>query len=265
MKTLFLSGYGIDLHIDNGRLVVTDGRDYSKEPITQEFKAKHDELDLIIIYGHTGNISLEAMKWLSKQNIVLTFLNWDGRVLMNVLGPDNRRFNIRMAQYDAYRNEKRVPLAKAFIEAKIEHTILVMDWIKTRYPHICDEKVSLIEEIRSYKSHLEETIQLLEHWRGKSLLRRVSFLRTIINVRLLSKSEQGWNPKRPYRVRTIPRLKDVTKGMGSGKNAFHRTSLARNNSYDRLSNCSEGRIGIRVEEEDLSPFAMGNQSYSACS
>lgn len=153
---MFLSGYGIDLHVDSGRLVVTDGRDYSKEPITQEFKAKHDDLDLVVIYGHTGNVSLEAMKWLSKQNIALAVLNWDGRVLMNVLCPDNRRFNIRMAQYDAYRNEKRVPLAKAFIEAKIEHSLLVLDWIKTRYPQLCEEKMSLIEEIRSYKSHLVE-------------------------------------------------------------------------------------------------------------
>ncbi len=50
MKTIFLSGYGIDLHVDSGRLVVTDGRDYSKEPITKEFKAKHDDLDLLVIY-----------------------------------------------------------------------------------------------------------------------------------------------------------------------------------------------------------------------
>ena len=79
-----------------------------------------------------------------------------------------------------------------------------------------------------------------------------------------SKSEQGWTPKRPDSARTIPRLKDVSKGMGNGKNVLHSTSLARYSSYDSLSNCSEGRIEIRVEEEGLSPFAMGNRSYSAC-
>jgi CRISPR-associated protein Cas1 len=156
MKTLFLSGYGIDLHVDSGRLIVRDGRDNSKEPTTYEFKAKHDDIDLIVVYGHTGNVSLEAMKWLSKQNIVITVLNWDGRVLMNVLSPDTKRFNIRMAQYDAYRNEQRVPLARSFIEAKIEHSLLVLDWIKTRYPPVYEEKESSINDIRSYKSSLDK-------------------------------------------------------------------------------------------------------------
>ena len=59
MKTLFLSGHGIDLHVDSGRLLVRDGRDYSKKPTAYEFKAKHDDLDLIVIYGHTGNVNLD--------------------------------------------------------------------------------------------------------------------------------------------------------------------------------------------------------------
>jgi CRISP-associated protein Cas1 len=82
MKTLFLSGYGIDIHVDSGRLIVKDGRDIEKEPPTYEFKAKHDDLDQVVIYGHTGNVSLEAMKWLSKQNIALVVLNWDGRMFI---------------------------------------------------------------------------------------------------------------------------------------------------------------------------------------
>ena len=32
MKILFLSGYGIDLSVNSGRLVIKDGRDLEKEP-----------------------------------------------------------------------------------------------------------------------------------------------------------------------------------------------------------------------------------------
>ena len=156
MKTLFLSGYGIDIHVDSGRLIVKDGRDYDKELTTYEFKAKHDDLDKVVIYGHTGNVSLEAMKWLSKQNIALVVLNWDGRMLMNVLSPDTKRFNARMAQYDAYRNEKRMKLAKEFIEAKIENSILTLDWVKSRHPDLVEEKADLLEEILAYKPSLEK-------------------------------------------------------------------------------------------------------------
>jgi CRISPR-associated protein Cas1 len=78
MKILFLSGYGIDLSVDSGRLVVKDGRDLKKEPIEIVLKPKGDEYDGIVIYGHSGNVSLDAMKWLAKLNIPLTILNWDG-------------------------------------------------------------------------------------------------------------------------------------------------------------------------------------------
>ena len=136
-------------------MIVKDGRDHDKELTTYEFKAKHDDLDQVVIYGHTGNVSLEAMKWLSKQNIALVVLNWDGRMLMNVLGPDTKRYNARMAQYDAYRSDKRMKLAKAFIEAKIENSILTLDWVKSRHPDLVEEKADLLEEILAYKPSLE--------------------------------------------------------------------------------------------------------------
>ena len=42
MKILFLSGYGIDLRVDGGRLIVKDGRDLNKEPRETMIKPKSD-------------------------------------------------------------------------------------------------------------------------------------------------------------------------------------------------------------------------------
>ena len=117
MKILFLSGYGIDLSVDSGRLVIKDGQDLKKEPSEVVLKPKGDDFDGIVVCGHSGNVSLDAMKWLSKQNIPLTILNWDGRMLANVLIPEMKQGIIRMAQYDAYRDGRRLVIAKAFIEA----------------------------------------------------------------------------------------------------------------------------------------------------
>lgn len=69
MKTLFLSGYGIELSVDSGRLVIKDGRDLRKEPTMTALKSKGNEIDGIVIYGHSGNVSLDAMKWLCLQSI----------------------------------------------------------------------------------------------------------------------------------------------------------------------------------------------------
>jgi len=154
MKILFLSGYGIDLSVDSGRLIIRDGRDLNKEPTQTVLKPKGDEYDGIVIYGHSGNISLDAMRWLSKQNIPLTILNWDGRVLTNVLIPEMKQGVIRMAQYDAYRDGRRLAIAKAIIEAKISSSIKVLDWIVTRYPEVKDTCQAHFDELGEYRPFL---------------------------------------------------------------------------------------------------------------
>ncbi|NLT38537.1 MAG: hypothetical protein GXX95_10335 [Methanomassiliicoccus sp.] len=79
MRTLFLSGHGIDMRVENAHLIIRDGHEYERaKPSTYELKPKYDEYDNIVIYGHSGNITLEAINWLSKQNIQLTVLNRDG-------------------------------------------------------------------------------------------------------------------------------------------------------------------------------------------
>jgi CRISPR-associated protein Cas1 len=117
-------------------------------------KPKGDECDGIVIYGHSGNISLDAMRWLSKQNIPLTILNWDGRVLTNVLIPEMKQGVIRMAQYDAYRDGRRLVIAKAIIDAKISSSIKVLDWVVSRYPEVKDTCQAQFDELEKFRPFL---------------------------------------------------------------------------------------------------------------
>lgn len=52
-----------------------------------------------MVHGHSGNITQEAIKWLSKQNIQLTLLNWDGCLLTNILIPEPKAGGVRLALY----------------------------------------------------------------------------------------------------------------------------------------------------------------------
>jgi CRISP-associated protein Cas1 len=84
MQTLVLSGFGIKIQVNDGKLFVTDGTDRSRtERPTYILKPKMYDYNSIVIYGHSGNISLDALKWVSKQNIALVVLNWDGRMLIH--------------------------------------------------------------------------------------------------------------------------------------------------------------------------------------
>jgi len=155
MKTLFLSGYGISLTVDASKLIVKDGRDADRsEPESYVYKPKAIDVDNIVIYGHSGNVSLDAIKWLSRQNVQLTILNWDGRLLTNVLIPEMKQNNVRMAQYDAARDERKVEIAKKFIEAKIKNSIIVLDWLTARYPELRDTKKTFFDQIEQVKLKL---------------------------------------------------------------------------------------------------------------
>lgn len=72
------------MRVENARLHIRNGcESVRKNPDRHELKPNGDEYDNIVIYGHSGNISLDALKWVSKQNIALVVLNWDGRMLIH--------------------------------------------------------------------------------------------------------------------------------------------------------------------------------------
>mgnify|MGYP005854772879 CR=1 FL=1 len=136
MNTLILSGYGIDMHVDNSKLHIQDGNDHNKTPQKYTFKPKFIDLDNIVVYGHSGNITLDAIKWLTKQNVQLTILNWDGRLLTTILPVESKQSLTKMAQYRTHENGYRVDLAKKFIDAKIKNSFAVLKWLGERYPEV---------------------------------------------------------------------------------------------------------------------------------
>ena len=138
MKFLLLNGHGINMHIDGAKLHINEGRfSTSEEPQEYIFAPKRMDIDNIIIYGKDGNISIDAIRWLIKHNVQITILNWDGKLLTTMLPPESVQVKTKFAQYDAYRDsDKRLKLAKNFLESKFSRTQLVLDWLKQRYPEI---------------------------------------------------------------------------------------------------------------------------------
>ncbi|WP_019178002.1 CRISPR-associated endonuclease Cas1 [Methanomassiliicoccus luminyensis] len=157
MRTLYLSGHGVSLRVENARLLIRDGCEFERaNPCEYELKPKYDEYDNIVIYGHSGNITLEALKWLSKQNIQLTILNWDGRLLASITIPEPKAGGTRLAQYQAFSSERRLEIARKIIDAKIRMSIATLDWMVQRYPELKDSKKSCFDELALYQSKLPE-------------------------------------------------------------------------------------------------------------
>jgi len=143
MKLLLLNGHGISLRVDGAKLCIRDGMTSSDvEPEMFVFRPKRIDIENIIIYGRTGNISLDAVRWLVKHGVQITLLDWNGKLLTTMLPPEAVQIKAKFCQYEAYKDkEVRIKIARKFLEAKFQRTQAVLDWLKQRYS-VVDEDFS---------------------------------------------------------------------------------------------------------------------------
>ena len=135
MKLLLLNGHGIDMRVDGAKLKVKDGRYQDDiEPERFVFSPKRIDINSIIIYGRSGDISIEAIRWLIKHNVQVSILDWNGKLLTTMLPPESVQVKTKFAQYSSYKDEElKLEVAKKFIEAKIQRTKSVLEYLKSRY------------------------------------------------------------------------------------------------------------------------------------
>lgn len=171
MKFLVLSGHGVKINVDSGRLHVQDGRTcVDKEPEKFIFRPKMCDYDNIVIYGHNGHITFEAMRWLVKQNIQLTLLDWNGKLLTSVLPVEAKQTKLKFVQYRAYESDERISIAKNLINAKVNNSKIVIKWLSEKYPQIeknaLEKDASLLKNAKTIKEIMTVEARVAEaYWK----------------------------------------------------------------------------------------------------
>jgi CRISPR-associated protein Cas1 len=148
---LLLNGHGIDMRVSSAKLHIKNGRTSTdQDPEEYVFSPKRMDIDHIIVYGRDGNLTLDAVRWLIKHNVQVTMLDWNGKLLTAMLPPESTNIKTKFAQYHAFENtEHRIAIARKFIEAKFDKSVVVMDYLKQRYP---DTVFDISEDIKKLKS-----------------------------------------------------------------------------------------------------------------
>ena len=139
---LFLCGFGTRLSVRRRRLVVREGRfaplsftrlrttGEFREPMRAQFRPRQLPYDSIIVEGSSGMITFEAMRWLMHHATPVFMLDYDGSLLSAIMPPQPIRGDLRRAQVEAHLDsEKRLMIARAFIEAKLERSGQILDWL----------------------------------------------------------------------------------------------------------------------------------------
>jgi CRISPR-associated protein Cas1 len=138
MNPLHLSGWGVKITVQDlksrSELVVTDGREDTKQSVTMRFKPRRFSHSSIVIDGHSGYISLRALHWLSRNKVPVFVMNYDGSIISSILPPAPIKADLRAAQFQAANDPKRkFIIAHAFVKAKIVRSLQVLDWLAERY------------------------------------------------------------------------------------------------------------------------------------
>ena len=133
MNALLITGFGTSINVDKRKLIITNKLKNTK----LEFYPHKINHDGIIIDGHTGNITFEAMRWLSKHNINLTLLNWNGQLLANVMPEQPKSGKLRIKQYQKYLDSQmRFEIALKIVQCKVDHSLNLLEELSRFYSSI---------------------------------------------------------------------------------------------------------------------------------
>jgi len=98
MNPLLLSGYDKNIDVNKAHLTIKQ-----KESV-MEFEPHRIPYDYIVIDGHYGSISFEAMRWLSKHDVSIVMLKWNGNLLFTTLSQETHNAHLKVKQFEKYLN-----------------------------------------------------------------------------------------------------------------------------------------------------------------
>lgn len=154
MNPLLLSGYGISINVDKRKLIINNKTKNEK----LEFYPHKIDYDSIVIDGHYGNVSFEALRWISKHDIVLTLLNWNGKLLSVTLPETPKTGKLRIYQYQKYLDDNfRFKIANNIINNKIEQSLNLLKELSRFYNviNIINFKKTINDEEQHYNNSLK--------------------------------------------------------------------------------------------------------------
>ncbi|PSN99023.1 hypothetical protein B9Q05_12235 [Candidatus Marsarchaeota G2 archaeon ECH_B_1] len=118
MNPLLLSGFGISIDVNKTHLTIKQNDN------VMEFEPHRMPYDSIIIDGHYGSISFEAMRWLSKHDINIALLNWNGNLLSTTLSQETLNAQLKINQYEKHLNtESRLYIAGQIVRQKVKSSL----------------------------------------------------------------------------------------------------------------------------------------------
>lgn len=143
MPPLVLTGYGIKLEVKNRHLIAAWG--IADERKKEEFSRANLAFDHLVIVGKSGNLTLNALDWLTKAGVPVTVIDHSGQVVTSVVPekPVSAWVKRRQATLS---NTEAVSLVRLLLERKLKnqlHTLSRLASERGREPWMAQQETRI--------------------------------------------------------------------------------------------------------------------------
>jgi CRISPR-associated protein Cas1 len=90
MNPLLLTSYGTSIHVNKAHLTIKQNNSVI------EFEPHRIPYDSVILDGHYGSISLEALYWLLKHEVSISLINWNGNMLYTAMPKETNNAELKI-------------------------------------------------------------------------------------------------------------------------------------------------------------------------
>ncbi|MGH2965989.1 MAG: CRISPR-associated endonuclease Cas1 [Solirubrobacterales bacterium] len=142
-------GYGVRIRLHRRHLVVEDG--VGRRRRTRRYHRATSRLKRLVLIGHTGYITLDALRWLRDVGAALVHVGADGELITTstAAGPDLAP--LRRAQALAAGNAVGVEIARELLSAKVDGQRALLDELPggTENVHAVEQALGEIDKAES--------------------------------------------------------------------------------------------------------------------
>jgi CRISPR-associated endonuclease Cas1 len=115
---LVLTGFGVNVSVERGALIVEDGIGTHRR--RGQFYRATSEIERLVIIGHSGTVSLDALRWLNDVGAAFVQLDSDGKVIIASTSRELNDARLRRSQALAATTTVGLNIVQDLLRAKLE-------------------------------------------------------------------------------------------------------------------------------------------------
>jgi CRISPR-associated endonuclease Cas1 len=119
-----VGGYGVRISVERGHLVIEDGLAQQRRVL--RFARVAPDVQRIVVHGHAGTVTLDALRWMSDTGIAFVQLDSDGQLIATNVTRALDDVRVRRGQALAAASPQGVAIARSLLAAKLEGQCVVL-------------------------------------------------------------------------------------------------------------------------------------------